>query len=177
MKPTRLKAKCQFSVRNRDVHSDVPLLSLLCSALVSHCHRLLVGGGDGLVCESVGKAGLFSDHFGSKQARESVDLPLTCHPSPRFTTFAFRSSEVRPLLSDLDPYGGTTPLGMFPIFLKKTADVLEPRLSEVFRRLVRLGSFPTCRRQANVTIFRRSIVLPCCQLPTYFHNISIFQGV
>ena len=42
----------------------------------------LVSEGGGLVCESVGKADLLSDHFDSKQAREAVDLPLTCHPSP-----------------------------------------------------------------------------------------------
>ena len=51
---------------------------------------------------------------------------------------------------DLDPYGGTDPLGMFPLF-KITADVMAPRLSVVFRWLVRLGSFPACWRQANVT--------------------------
>ena len=39
----------------------------------------LIGGGSGLVCESVGKADLLSDHFDGKQSRESVDLPLTCH--------------------------------------------------------------------------------------------------
>ena len=38
----------------------------------------LVGGGGGLVCESVGKTELLSDHFDGKQSRESVDLPLTC---------------------------------------------------------------------------------------------------
>ena len=53
---------------------------------------------------------------------------------------------------DLDPYGGTDPLGMFPLFFKRTADVMAPRLSVVFRRLVRLGSFPACWRQANVTL-------------------------
>ena len=47
----------------------------------------LVGGGDGLVCESVGKADLLSDHFDGKQSRESADLPLTCHPSSRLTSF------------------------------------------------------------------------------------------
>ena len=54
---------------------------------------------------------------------------------------------------DLDPYLGSDPLGMFPLFLKRTADVLAPRLSVVFRRLVclGLGSFPACCRQANVT--------------------------
>ena len=40
---------------------------------------------------------------------------------------------------------------MFPLFLKRTADVMAPRLSVVFRRLVRLSSFPPCCRQANVT--------------------------
>ena len=102
------------------------------------------------MCELVGKADLLSDLFDGKQSRESVDLPLTCHPSPCLTSFAFTSSEVRCLLLDLDPYGGSDPLGMFPLFLKRT-DVLAPRLSVVFRRLVRLGSFPSCWRQANVT--------------------------
>ena len=41
------------------------------------------------------------DNFHSKQSREAVDLPLTCHLSPSLTTFAFRSSEVRRLLFDL----------------------------------------------------------------------------
>ena len=52
------------------------------------------------MCESVGKADLLSDHFDIKQSMEAVDLQLTCHPSPRLTTFAFRSSEVRRLLLD-----------------------------------------------------------------------------
>ena len=86
----------------------------------------LVSEGGGLVCELVGKADLLSDHFDSKQSREAVDLPLTCHPSPSLPTFAFRSSEMRRLFLDLDPYGGTDPLGMFPIFLKRTADVMAP---------------------------------------------------
>ena len=111
----------------------------------------LVGGGGGLVCESVVKADLLSDHFAGKQSWESLGLPLTCHPSPRHTSFLFRSSEVSRLLLSLDPYGGSGPLGMFPIFRKRTADVLASQLSGVFRRLVRLGSFPACWRQANVT--------------------------
>ena len=40
---------------------------------------------------------------------------------------------------------------MFPLFVKRTADVMAPRLSVVFRRLVRLCSFPACWSQANVT--------------------------
>ena len=60
----------------------------------------LISKGGGLVCKSVGKADLLSDHFDSKQSREAVNLPLTCHPSPSLTTFAFRSSEERRLLLD-----------------------------------------------------------------------------
>ena len=88
----------------------------------------LVREGGGLVCESVGKDDLLSDHFDSKQSREAVEVPLTCHPSPSLTTFAFRSSEVRRFLLDLDLYGGTDPLSMFPLFLKRTADVMAPVL-------------------------------------------------
>ena len=77
---------------------------------------LLVSEGGGLVYESVGTVDLLSDHFDSKQSREVVDLQLTCRPSPSLTTIAFRSSEVRLLLLDLDPYGCTDPLGMFPYF-------------------------------------------------------------
>ena len=58
---------------------------------------------------------------------------------------------MRRLLLDLDPYGGTDSFGMFPLFLKRTADVMALRLSVVFRWLVCLGSFPACWRQANVT--------------------------
>ena len=111
----------------------------------------LLGGGGGLVCESVGKADLLSDHLDGKQSMESVDLPLTCHPSMSLTSFASRTSEVRRLLLDFDPYVGSDSLGMFPLFLKRTADVLSPRVSVVFRRLVRRCSFPACWRQANVT--------------------------
>ena len=54
----------------------------------------LISAFGGLVCESVGKADLLSDHFDSKQFRQAVDLQLTCHLSPSLTTFAFRSREV-----------------------------------------------------------------------------------
>ena len=69
----------------------------------------IVSKGGGLVCESVIKADLLSNHFDSKWSREAVDLPLTCHKSLSLTTFAFRSSEVRHLLLD-DPYSGIDPL-------------------------------------------------------------------
>ena len=99
----------------------------------------LVCESGGLVCESVGKADLLSDHFDRKQSREAVDLLLTCHPSPSLAPIAFWSREVRHLLLDLYPYCGTDPCGMFPIFVKRTADVMAPHLSVVFRSLVRFG--------------------------------------
>ena len=64
--------------------------------------------------ESVDKVDLLSGHFDAKQSRESVDLLLTCHPSPILTSFAFRSNKVTRLLLDLDAYGGSDPLGRFP---------------------------------------------------------------
>ena len=75
------------------------------------------------MCESVGTADLLSGHFDSKQSREAFDPPL-CHPSPSLITFAFRLSEVRSLLLDLDPYGGIDLLSMFALFLKRTVDVM-----------------------------------------------------
>ena len=62
-----------------------------------------------------------------------------------------RVIEVRLLLLGVDPYGGADPLDMFPLYLKRIADVMALRLSVVFLRLVRWGSFPACWRQANVT--------------------------
>ena len=119
-----------FSDRNRDVLMNVQSLHRWWSTLKSAMFGLssllppLVGGGGGLVCESVGKANELSDRFNGKLSRKSIDLPLTCHPSARLTTFAIRSSEVLRLLLDLDLYASNDPLGMFPHFLKKTTDVL-----------------------------------------------------
>ena len=76
---------------------------------------LLDSEGGGQVCESVGKADLLSDHFDSKQSREVVVLPLTCHPSPSLTTFAFRSSEVRRLVR-LGPLWWHRPIGYVSSF-------------------------------------------------------------
>ena len=80
----------------------------------------LVGGGGGLVCESVGKADLFRIIW----MGSSPGSLLICHSLAirllSLTSFAFRSSEVRRLLLDFDHYGGSDPLGMVPLFLKRT---------------------------------------------------------
>ena len=54
---------------------------------------------------------------------KSVDLPRTCHPSAFLIIFAYWQSEVRRLLLDLDPYGGTDQLSRFLLFIQRT-DVL-----------------------------------------------------
>ena len=136
----------QFSVRNLDVLMKAQCSHKWWSTLKSAVFGSssdsslpsLIGAGGGLVYESVGKADMLSGHFDGKQSRDPVDLQSTCHPSPSLTTFALKSREVKRLLLDLDDYGGTNPLGMFPLFLKKkTAVVLATRLAVVFRRLLR----------------------------------------
>ena len=54
-------------------------------------------------------------------------------------------------LLDLDPNGGVDPSGCFPMFFRKTASVLAPKLSCLFRRLLRCGEFPLEWRIADVT--------------------------
>ena len=85
---TYSEAKHQFSDRNRavlmNVQSPHKWWSTVKSAVFGTSSSLppLVNEGSGLVCESVGKADLLSDHFDSKKFREAVDLLLNCHPSP-----------------------------------------------------------------------------------------------
>ena len=107
-----------------NIHSSHKWWSTLKSVVFgsSSSLPLLISEGDEQVCESVGKTDLLSYHFDRKHSREAVHLPLTCHPFRSLAIFALRSSEVS-LMLDLDTYGGPDPLGMFPIFLKRTADV------------------------------------------------------
>ena len=96
-------AKRQFSVRHRDVlmnaqspHKWWSTLKSAVFGLSSTLHATACWWGGRLVCESVGKADRLSDHVDGNQCREeSVDLPLTCHPSPRLSTFALRSSDLK----------------------------------------------------------------------------------
>ena len=69
----------------------------------------------------------------------------------RCNTLAIRTSVLLRRLLDLDTYGGVDPLDAFPLFEKKVADIIAPKLRIIFRRLIRLGSFPECWRSANVT--------------------------
>ena len=90
-------AKRQFSDKSRDVlmnvHSPHKWWSALKAVVFCSSSSLppLVSECGGLVCESVGNTDLLSDQFDSKQSKDAVDLPLTRHPSPSLTTFAFRA--------------------------------------------------------------------------------------
>ena len=65
----------------------------------------LCSPGGALVSDPAGKAELLSTWFDSKQSRDIVELPQTCHPRPVFCGIAFRAREVERYLLDLDPNG------------------------------------------------------------------------
>ena len=56
----------------------------------------------------------------------------------------FQTSVLLRLLLDLDRYRGVDPLGVFPLFINKVADIIAPELYIIFRKLIRLRSFPQC---------------------------------
>ena len=98
------------------------------------------------------KASHLRSQFDSKQCREQFVTPLSCFPQSRCNSLAFRISVLLHLLLDLDAYGGVDPLGVFPLFLKKVA--------EIFRKLVRLGLFSESWRSANVTAISNAAPSP-----------------
>ena len=84
--------------------------------------------------QSVGKAVRLSDNFNSKQCTKFVKLCSLVIDLLIVIMFAFLSSE--------DPSGGTDQLGMFPVFMKRTAvfNCLSSNIGAVFRQLLRMGS-------------------------------------
>ena len=95
---TNSEAKPQFSARNRDVLMNAQSPHKGWSTLKSPVFGLssplppLVGGGGGVVCESVGKVDPLSDHFDGKQSRDTVDLPLRLRVLPPLPSGRVRSS-------------------------------------------------------------------------------------
>ena len=100
--------------------------------------------GGGLVVAPAEKASLLGSNFDSKQRREQFISPLPCFPQSRCNSLALRTSVLQRLLLDLDTYGGVDPLGVFPPFLKKDADIISPKLGMIYRWLIRLGLFQEC---------------------------------
>ena len=80
-----------------EVYTELSQLFLVRIRLSSYWER-------GVWCGSRLERWIAVNPFGSKQSMNPVDLPSTCHPSLSLTTFAFRSREAKPLLSDPDSY-------------------------------------------------------------------------
>ena len=128
------EAMCQFSVRSRDVLMNAQCPHQWWSTLKSAVFGLVSsssywgGWWSGLVCKSVGKADI-SAHFDGKQSRDPGDL----HP------LAVRCLQVTG--GEAAPAGSGFlwwhwPIGYVSSFFERTAEVLAPRLTVVFRRLL-----------------------------------------
>ena len=117
------------------------------------------------------KAELLADVFDSKQCVDSLLLPQSCFPEPKLCSMAFRSREVRALLLELDGHGGVDPNGILPIFLKKTANIIAPKITAIFRKLVRLSCFPSLWRTGNIAALPKG--LNPSSSPSEYRPISI----
>ena len=96
--------------------------------------------GCGFVVAIAKKSSLLASQFDIIQCREQLVTPLSCFPQPRCNSVVIRTPVLLPLLVDLDTYGGLDPLGVFPLSL----NMIAPKQSIIFHRLMLLGSFPEC---------------------------------
>ena len=94
----------------------------------------------------------------------------SCFPQSRCNSLAFQTLVLQLLLLDLYTYGGVDPLGEFPLFLKKIADIIDPKLSIIFPGLIHQGLFLKCWRSTNVTAIPKGAVSPDMEK---YHPISI----
>ena len=117
------------------------------------------------------KAALFADVFDGKQCGDELSMPLTCFPEAKLIKIAFRSRELKNLLMELDVYGGAGPDGIFPMFFVKTADFLAPKISTIFRKLIRAGHFSPCWRTGNISPVPKGGSASSC--PSEYRPISI----
>ena len=117
------------------------------------------------------KTTLFANVFDAKQSSEELNIPQTCHQEPKLTKIAFRSREIKKLMLEVDPYGGAGPDGIFPLFLKETADIFAPKIAVIFRKLARAGKFSLCWRTANVTPISKTVT--ATSSPPNYRPISI----
>ena len=103
------------------------------------------------------KASLLVSQFDSKQCREQFVTPLSCFSKFRCNALAIRSVFFNNYLSSgacsliLTHTGVLILLGVFPLFLKMVADIVDPKLSIIFCRLICLRLFPKCWESGNLT--------------------------
>ena len=72
----------------------------------------------------------------------------------------FRTPVLQRLLLDLDTYGGVDPLSVFALFMRMVAYIIAPKLSIIFRGLIRRVSFPECWQSTNVTAIPKGAPSP-----------------
>ena len=114
----------------------------------------------GLVVAPAKKASLLQDLCLTVISVMRFLTPLSFFPLSSCNSLAFRSPVLLRLILNLGTYGGADPLGVFPLFLKMVADIIAPKLSIIFCRLIRLRLFPECWRSANVTAIPKSASSP-----------------
>ena len=93
---------------------------------------------------------LFSVYLDGKQCRDSFQQAHSCDPSSVLCFVAFQSSFICRLLLDLDSYGGNDPDGMVPLFYKQMNQELVPKMTVIFRHLVKGSRFPACWMSTDV---------------------------
>ena len=81
----------------------------------------LFGGGSCWESLSLGTLGSLYD---IKQCREQFVTLLSCFSQPRCNSLSFQTSVLLHLIFDPDAYGCINPLGVFPLFLKKYANII-----------------------------------------------------
>ena len=76
-------------------------------------------------------AKVFSTVFQRKQCDQVLNLPPIYFSNPKLTYFIFESSEIKYQLKELDSNGDSDSDNMFPLFLKKTTDLISFKLANV----------------------------------------------
>ena len=171
------EAESQYNAHLKDVLAGAAQPHTWWSALTSALFGVtpsippLIRSDGSVTYQPLDKANILAENFSSKQSREEIQLPLTCHPQPSFNKIAFRSSEIKYLLCNLDEYGGTDPNGLFPLILKRLSSQLAPKLAVIFRILIRQGSFSECWRLGNITPIPKGS--SSCPSPNDYRPISI----
>lgn len=79
----------------------------------------LLRSNDSLACDSKEKSNLLFDNFAAKESSAGINLPLTCHPVPPFTSFAFKSNGLKRYINELDSYGSVDSHDALSLFLRK----------------------------------------------------------
>ena len=127
--------------------SGGPPWTLLCLARVRIRRFFLsLRGGRGLA-EMLSE--MLSAHFDGKPSRDlCIAIHLPSVSQPHYICLQVTGGEAAPVGSG---FLWWPMFPMFPLFLKRTADVLAIRLTVVFRRLLQLGSIPVRWKEVNVT--------------------------